>query len=46
LLLWPLLNHSELGKLRELFEALSDELEPHMMKEERERWTMLATLPE
>ena len=28
-------NHSELTELRDLFKALSDELEPHMMKEER-----------
>jgi len=27
-------NHTELAELRELFEALSDELGPHMMKEE------------
>jgi regulator of cell morphogenesis and NO signaling len=28
-------HHSELGKLKVLFETLSDELEPHMLKEER-----------
>ena len=28
-------NHPELGTLRSLFETLSSELEPHMMKEER-----------
>ncbi len=28
-------NHPELTELRDLFNALSDELEPHMMKEER-----------
>ena len=28
-------NHPELAEIRELFEALSAELEPHMMKEER-----------
>lgn len=28
-------NHPELAELRDLFDALSNELEPHMMKEER-----------
>jgi len=28
-------NHPELNEVRELFKDLSDELEPHMMKEER-----------
>jgi len=28
-------NHPELGRIRSLFQALSAELEPHMMKEER-----------